>query len=177
MNQRNINHDPEETIEREEMGGIPQSSFHQSFQRLSKNKREKEKICKAAQKDFERIQDWKQTELKKFEQDDAYDTNLIARYHQQNPTTKTITTPWGTSKIRASKESVEKVDEKVLLQFLLENDYKQFIEPKLKWGGMKPSLHIVEMNGKKVVIDEAGQRVQGVRVKPASISHSLEVLG
>jgi hypothetical protein len=51
----------------------------------------------------------------------------------------------------------------------------EFIKESIKWGDLKKTLQVVEVNGKQVVIDENGQVVPGVVVKPESITYSVEV--
>lgn len=51
----------------------------------------------------------------------------------------------------------------------------EFIKNSVKWADLKKSLKIVEISGEKVVVDENGQIVPGVIVKPESTSYFVEV--
>ncbi|MED3469973.1 hypothetical protein P4485_29850, partial [Bacillus thuringiensis] len=54
-------------------------------------------------------------------------------------------------------------------------DSKQVLKTEVKWGDLKKKFKIAEISGEKVVVDEDGQIVPGVTVKPESISYSVEV--
>jgi len=51
----------------------------------------------------------------------------------------------------------------------------EFIKGSVKWGDLKKKLKVVKVNGQQVVIDENGQVVPGVVVKPESIIYGVEV--
>lgn len=93
----------------------------------------------------------------------------------EDPKAKTISTPYGKSKTRKTKETTEKANEEVILQYVIENEMDEFIKNSVKWADLKKSLKIVEISGEKVVVDENGQIVPGVIVKPESTSYFVEV--
>jgi 2-hydroxy-3-keto-5-methylthiopentenyl-1-phosphate phosphatase len=92
-----------------------------------------------------------------------------------DPKAKTISTPYGKSKSRKTKEAPEKENEAEILQHVIENGMDDYIKNSLKWADFKKAVKIVEISGEKVVIDENGAIVPGMTVKPESISYSVEV--
>ncbi len=105
---------------------------------------------------------------------------MIADYHAkvlaEDPKKKTLSTPYGKSKSTTSKAQPDKVDESQLLQFVEENELP-FVETvkKLKWGDLKKTLQVVEKDGEQIVIDENGQEVPGVTVKPQTTTFKVEI--
>ena len=92
-----------------------------------------------------------------------------------DPKQKTISTPYGKSKTRKSKEAPDKANEELLLDYVIQNDLAEFIKNSVKWADLKKTLKIVQIGDEKVVVDGDGQIVPGVTVKPESISYSVEV--
>ena len=104
---------------------------------------------------------------------------MISQYHakqlEEDPKVKTISTPYGKSKTRASKEAPDKENEEAILQHVIENEMDDFVKKSLKWADFKKSVSIADVNGEKVIVDENGQVVPGATVKSASISYTVEV--
>nr|WP_259549220.1 host-nuclease inhibitor Gam family protein [Heyndrickxia oleronia] len=154
-------------------------SLNWAFRKLSALKSKEKEIKQLANVERDRIAQWEQSELSTIENSTSFFEGLIQQYHSQklaeDPKVKTISTPYGKSKTRKSKEAPEKANEDELLEYVLENEMLDFIKNSVKWSDLKKTLKIVEISGEKVVVDENGQLVKGVTVKPESISYSVEV--
>lgn len=154
-------------------------SLNWAFRKVSALKSEEKEIKQLANVERDRINAWEQKELNPIHNSISFFEGLIQKYHAEqlaeNPKAKTISTPYGKSKTRTSKEAPEKQNEEVLLQYVIENEMDEYIKNSVKWADLKKSLKIVEVSGEKAVVDENGQLVPGVYVKPASISYSVEV--
>lgn len=154
-------------------------SLNWAFRKLAALKSQEKEIKQLANIERDRIAAWEKSELSTIENSTSFFESLIQNYHAQqlaeNPKAKTISTPYGKSRTRKSSASVEKVDEGQLLDYVLENEMDNYLKTELKWGDLKKSLKIVEVAGEKAVIDEYGQLVPGVSVKPETVSYSVEV--
>lgn len=126
----------------------------------------------------ERITQWKEQQLKSPKSELEYWEGLVQHYHHQqllqDEKRKTISTPYGKSKSRRSKATPEQVDKEATLKYVKDNQMTDFIKEEVKWGDFKKSLFVRESNGVQVAVDENGQVVDGVIVKPESISFSIE---
>ena len=154
-------------------------SLNWAFRKLSALKSKEKEIKQLANVERDRIDQWEKSELSTIENSTSFFESLIQQYHAkqlaEDPKAKTISTPYGKSKTRKSKEAPEKANEDELLEYVLENEMLDFIKNSVKWSDFKKTLKIVEISGEKVVVDENGQLVKGVTVKPESISYSVEV--
>lgn len=154
-------------------------SLNWAFRKLSALKSKEKEIRQLANVERDRIDQWEKSELSTIENSTSFFESLIQQYHAkqlaEDPKAKTISTPYGKSKTRKSKEAPEKANEDELLEYVLENEMLDFIKNSVKWSDFKKTLKIVEISGEKVVVDENGQLVKGVTVKPESISYSVEV--
>lgn len=155
------------------------NSLNWAFRKLSAYKSKEKEIKQLAELERQRIADWERGELSTIFSSLEFFENMIAIYHakqlEADPKAKTISTPYGKSKTRKSKEAPEKENEDAILQHVIENGMDDYIKNSVKWADLKKSLKIVEISGEKVVVDENGQLVPGVSVKPESISYSVEV--
>lgn len=155
------------------------NSLNWAFRKVAALKSKEKEIKQLADIERERIADWERGELSSITGSLEFFHNLISQYHakqlEQDPKAKTISTPYGKSKTRKSSEAPEKQDEEQILQYVIENELDEYIKNSVKWADLKKSLKIVEISGEKVVVDENGQLVPGVTVKPESISYSVEV--
>ncbi|MBT2716890.1 host-nuclease inhibitor Gam family protein [Bacillus sp. ISL-57] len=156
------------------------NSLNWAFRKLHALQLKEKEIKQSATVERDRIDTWEKGELSTIENSASFFKAHIQKYHQQlfeeNPKkNKMLSTPYGKSKTRASKEAPEKGNEEVILQYVIENEMDEFIKNSVKWADLKKSLKIVEISGEKVVVDENGQIVPGVVVKPESISYSVEV--
>jgi thioesterase domain-containing protein len=155
------------------------NSLNWAFRKMAALNSQKKEIEQLAQSERERIDQWETEQLKPVNNSLEHFETLINIYHaqllQQDPKAKTLSTPYGKSKSRVSKEAPEKVDEKQILIHVEESRLDEFIEPKLKWGEYKKTLQIVEVNGEKHVVNEHGQVVPGVSIKPGTVTYKVEV--
>lgn len=155
------------------------NSLNWAFRKLTVLKSKEKEIKQLANVERDRIADWEKGELLSITNSVSFFDGLIQAYHANqlavDPKAKTISTPYGKSKTRKSGEAPEKQDEDKILQYVIENDMDEFIKNSVKWADLKKSLKIVEISGEKVVVDENGQLVPGVNVKPESISYSVEI--
>ncbi|TKI22577.1 hypothetical protein FC683_26675 [Bacillus cereus] len=150
-----------------------------AFRKLTALKAEEKKITTLANVERDRIGQWEQKELKPIHDSVSFFETHIQRYHAEqlaaDPKQKTISTPYGKSKTRKSGEAPEQQDKEKLLQYAIENHLDDCLKTEVKWGDLKKKFKIEEISGEKVIVDEDGQIVPGVTVKPESISYSVEV--
>jgi sulfur carrier protein ThiS len=154
-------------------------SLNWVFRKVSALKAKEKEIQKLANVERDRINRWETNELRPLKNSLEFFEMLVAEYHQkvleEDPRAKTISTPYGKSKTRKSKETTDKQDEKILLEHVLESEMYDFVKQSLSWGDFKKTLKIVDVSGEKVVVDINGQIVPGVTVKPESIKYTIEV--
>lgn len=155
------------------------NSLNWVFRKVAALKSKEKEIKQVADVERQRIADWERGELSSISNSLSFFETMVQAYHAkqlaEDPKAKTISTPYGKSKTRKSSEAPEKLDEEKLLQYVIENEMDEFIKNSVKWADLKKSLKIVEISGEKVVVNENGQIVPGVTVKPESISYSVEV--
>lgn len=154
-------------------------SLNWAFRKLSALKTQEKEIQQLANVERDRIAQWEKSELTPIHNSMSFFESHIQRYHAEqlaaDPKAKTISTPYGKSKTRKSKEVPEQADKEKLLNYAIENDLADFIKNEVKWADIKKTFQIAEISGEKVVVDENGQLVPGVTVKPESIAYSVEV--
>ncbi|EEM02469.1 host-nuclease inhibitor Gam family protein [Bacillus pseudomycoides] len=154
-------------------------SLNWAFRKLTALKAEEKKVTTLANVERDRITQWEQSELKPIHNSIAFFESHIQRYHAEqlaaDPKQKTISTPYGKSKTRKSSEAPEQKDKAQVLQYAIENEMDDCLKTEVKWADFKKKIKIVEISGEKVIVDEDGQIVPGVTVKPESISYSVEV--
>lgn len=150
-----------------------------AFRKLSALKSKEKEINQLANVERDRIAEWEKGELISVHNSITFFESHVQRYHAEqlavDPKQKTISTPYGKSKTRKSKEAPDKANEELLLDYVIQNDLAEYIKNSVKWADLKKSLKIVEISDEKVVIDDTGQIVPGVTVKPESIFYSVEV--
>jgi hypothetical protein len=155
-------------------------SLNWAFRKITALKSKRNEIDKLWSAEIERINAWAEKEAKPLDDSLSFFEGLITQYHMKmlaaDPKgNKTLSTPYGKSKSRVTKAQPDKADEKMILKHVVENQMDDYIKPSLKWADLKKSLEIVHINGIETVIDENGQQVPGVIVKPDSVSYSVEV--
>lgn len=157
-------------------------SLNWAFRKISALNAQKTEIETLAAAEKQRIAEWEQKETSSIKDSISFFEAAIQKYHfeelQADPKKKTITTPYGKSKSTTSKEQPEKGDEEAILKHLEESELNAYIkvEESLKWGDLKKNLTIIELeDGTKKIIDEFGQVVPGVYVKPQTINFKTEV--
>ncbi|OQR57421.1 host-nuclease inhibitor Gam family protein [Bacillus sp. CDB3] len=150
-----------------------------AFRKISALKAKQKEITTLANVERDRINEWEQNELKPLHSSISFFETHIQRYHAEqlaaDPKQKTISTPYGKSKTRTSKAAPEQSDKETLLQYAIENELDDCLKTEVKWADFKKKIKIVEISGEKVIVDEDGQIVPGVIIKPESISYSVEV--
>jgi len=155
------------------------NSLNWAFRKLSALKSKEKEIKQLVAEEQQRISMWESGELSTVKSSSEFFENMIAQYHtkqlEADPKAKTISTPYGKSKTRASKEAPDKEDEEAILQHVIENEMDDFVKKSLKWADFKKSVSIADVNGEKVIVDENGQVVPGATVKAASVSYTVEV--
>ncbi|MED1559297.1 host-nuclease inhibitor Gam family protein [Bacillus paramycoides] len=154
-------------------------SLNWAFRKLTALKAEEKKVTTLANVERDRITQWEQSELKPIHNSISFFESHIQRYHAKqlaaDPKQKTISTPYGKSKTRKSSEAPEQKDKAQVLQYAIENEMDDCLKTEVKWADFKKKVKIVEISGERVIVDEDGQIVPGVTVKPESISYSVEV--
>jgi sulfur carrier protein ThiS len=155
------------------------NSLNWAFRKMAALKTKEKEIKQLADIERQRIAEWERGELSTISNSVEFFENMISVYHANqlslDPKAKTISTPYGKSKSRTSKEAPEKENEDAILQHVIENGMEDYIKNSLKWADFKKAVKIVEISGEKVVVDENGQIVPGMTVKQESISYSVEV--
>lgn len=144
--------------------------------------KEIDEVNDLAELEINRINEWKDKQLNQLESNKNFLSNKAFEYHykvlQEDPKKKSISTPYGKVKSTNRKPSVEKVNEDELKMFVKVNKpyllEVQEVE-KLNWAELKKQLNIVEINGEFKVVDDDGQLVSGVTVKPGDITFKVEV--
>ncbi|HWL13692.1 MAG TPA: host-nuclease inhibitor Gam family protein [Ureibacillus sp.] len=139
-------------------------------------------IKSVANSERQRIDSWEQRESKGINESIVFFKHHIAEYHAKvlanDDSKKTLSTPYGKSKSTTSKAQPDKSDEEQLIKFVEENKLpfvEKVVTKKLKWGELKKKLEVVEKNGEQIVIDENGQEVPGVTVKPQTTTFKVEI--
>lgn len=158
-------------------------SLNWALRKLSAYNEELKQIQGLANAERQRINAWEEKESSGIKDSIQFFEKLVSDYHKkvltENPEKKTLSTPYGKSKSTTSKAQPEKADEEKLFKFVEENKLP-FVEvvttKKLKWGDFKKTLQVVEKeDGTQVVIDENGQIVPGVAVKPQTTTFKVEI--
>lgn len=149
------------------------------FRKLRALNAEEKEVKDLAEAERFRIDEWEKSKLTPIQQSKEFFISLIHEYHaeqlKENPKAKTLSTPYGKSKSRTTKEQPDKLDEDKLLAHVKESGQTEYIKESIKWGDYKKSLKVAEIDGQKVVVDELGQVVPGATVKPETITFSVDV--
>ncbi|MBP1083481.1 host-nuclease inhibitor Gam family protein [Bacillus capparidis] len=155
------------------------NSLNWVFRKIAALKTKEKDIRALAETERQRIAEWEASETSSITDSLSFFEGLVSGFHAKqldtDPKAKTLSTPYGKSKSRKSKEAPEKSDEGAILQHVIENGMDNYIKNSVKWADLKKSLKIVEISGEKVVVDENGQLIPGISIKPESISYSVEV--
>ncbi len=166
--------DEEQQFEITDMNGL-----NWAFRKITALKAQQKEITTLANVERDRITEWEKSELNPIHNSILFFETHIQRYHAEqlavDPKQKTISTPYGKSKTRKSSEAPEQKDKAQVLQYAIENEMDDCLKTEVKWADLKKKIKIVEISGEKVIVDEDGQIVPGVTVKPESISYSVEV--
>lgn len=172
----------EETKQRYEITNL--ESLNWAFRQIANAQAELKKNQALADAEFERIKRWQEDESKPHLNTVEFFQHLIAEYHTKelaiNPKKKTISTPYGKTKSTTSSAQPEKpakADEEKLLEFVKANK-KELVKTveEVQWGEFKKTLKVVEIDGVEKVIDENGQDVPGVTIKPKNTTFKVETV-
>lgn len=155
-------------------------SLNWAFRKLSALKSKQKETKQLAEKERLRITSWEQSELAAVRSSIEFFETMAAQYHmkqlEEDPKSKTISTPYGKVKSTTSKAQPDKQDEAKLLAFAKENKLSFIkVTEEIKWGDLKKTLQVVELNGQQVVVDESGQVVPGATVKPQTTTFKVEI--
>ncbi|PRS02418.1 hypothetical protein C6W24_00125 [Bacillus atrophaeus] len=155
------------------------NSLNWAFRKIAALKSQEKEIQALAATEKQRIEEWESRELNPVKDNLSFFENLVSVYHtkqlQADPKAKTLSTPYGKSKSRASKASPKEIDKDKVLQHVKAAGMTEFIKESASWGDFKKTLAIKELEGKPVVIDSNGQVVPGVEVQPETVSFKVEV--
>ncbi|RKJ61300.1 hypothetical protein D7X33_27010 [Butyricicoccus sp. 1XD8-22] len=139
-------------------------------------------IQTVANAERQRIDSWEQRESKSIKESIQFFHNMIVDYHSkvlaEDDSKKTLSTPYGKSKSTTREAQPDKADEEQLIKFVEENKLpfvKTVTTKTLQWGELKKTLKVVERDGQKIVVDENGQVVPGVTVKPQTTTFKVEI--
>jgi hypothetical protein len=139
-------------------------------------------IKSLADAERERINAWEKESSVGLISDISYFEHKIFEYHSHvlvaDPEQKSITTPHGRVRSFTHEAQPEKADEKAISDYVVANQLP-FIEvntaPKLQWAELKKTLRVVQRGNEQIVVDENGQAVPGVTVKPRTTTFKVEV--
>lgn len=158
------------------------SGLNWVFRKINAINAKLNEIKSLANSERERIDAWEKKESSVLESDIEFFEQKITEYHSQvladDPEQKSIVTPYGKVKSTTYEAQPEKLNEEALIEYVIEKNLP-FVEPiptkKLHWSELKKTLHVVQKGSKQVVIDEDGQEVPGVIVKPKNTTFKVEV--
>ncbi|MFJ7950750.1 host-nuclease inhibitor Gam family protein [Lysinibacillus sp. NPDC096418] len=159
-------------------------SLNWAFRQIANAQAELNKNQALADVEIDRIKRWQEDESKSHLNTVEFFQHLIAEYHAkelaENQKKKSISTPYGKSKSTTSSAQPEKptkADEEKLLVFVKENNKKLIkVTEEVQWGEFKKTLKVVEIDGLEKVIDENGQDVPGVTIKPKNTTFKVETV-
>lgn len=172
--------DAEETGQKFEITDL--DSLNWALRKVHAYDAQLKEIQTVANSERQRIDSWEQRESKGINESIQFFHNLISEYHskvlEEDESKKTLSTPYGKSKSTTSKAQPDKKDEEQLIKFVEDNKLpfiKKVTTKTLQWGELKKTLQVVEKDGQQVVIDENGQVVPGVVVKPQTTTFKVEI--
>ena len=159
-------------------------SLNWAFRQIANAQAELKKNQALADAEIDRIKRWQEDESKSHLNTVEFFQHLIAEYHAkelaENPKKKSISTPYGKSKSTTSSAQPDKptkADEEKLLDFVKTNNEELIkVTEEVKWGEFKKTLKVVEIDGVEKVIDENGQDVPGVTIKPKNTTFKVETV-
>lgn len=140
----------------------------------------KEKINQTKQleeAEIDRIKLWAENEnrspLQAIEVWEAKISDFHLELLRNDPEQKTLSTPYGKSSSRTSKAQADKSDDEKLLKYAKDNKLTDLIkvEETVRWGDLKKIVTVVG----NVVVDENGEIVPGLKVKPETITTKVEL--
>lgn len=177
-----VEQDETEQAEREAFEIDSLSKLGWAFQKLAALQAKEQEIKDYAKAEIDRIESWQDSEVNKLDDDIQFFQSHIERYHfrklQEDPKAKTLSTPYGKSKSTTSKPSPQSVDDSALLKHIKSNGFTDYlkVEESVKWGEFKKQIQVVETSNGHIAVDENGEIIPGIEVKPVSISFKAEVV-
>ncbi|MFJ3386290.1 host-nuclease inhibitor Gam family protein [Lysinibacillus sp. NPDC086135] len=139
-------------------------------------------IKSLADAERERINAWEKKVSAGLISDVDYFEQKVIEYHSHvlaNDTEqKSIVTPYGRVRSITNEAQPERIDDEVLFDYVVTNQLP-YVEVntsrKLQWGELKKTLKVVQHGNEQIVVDENGQAVPGVTVKPRTTTFKVEV--
>lgn len=139
-------------------------------------------IKSLADAERERINTWEKKESAGLISDITFFEQKVFEYHSHvlsnDPKQKSIVTPYGRVRSTTSDAQPERLDDEAIFDYVTANELP-FVEVntnrKLHWSELKKTLKIVQQGDEQLVVDEDGQVVPGVTVKPRTTTFKVEV--
>ncbi|MFZ1363075.1 MAG: host-nuclease inhibitor Gam family protein [Candidatus Nanopelagicales bacterium] len=123
------------------------------------------------------INDWRQAEKKKLTGHTEFFASHLTRYAQMkraaDPKIKTLSLPSGKVAMRAVAPTVQVDDKEQLIKWCDENDRQDLYDRKIIDQPKVAELKKLELGDGDFVVDEDGQTVPGVTVKPGYLSFKI----
>ncbi|MFB4260792.1 host-nuclease inhibitor Gam family protein [Shouchella clausii] len=157
-----------------------QESLNWAFRKIAAFKAQMNETEEIAAKEIARVHQWAAEQQKPLEQSIEFFESLITQYHMQllesDPKApKTLKTPHGKSKSTRRKPAPVAVNKDKLLEHVKEAGMADYIKEEIRWGDFKKTLSITTADGKPVVVDAWGQRVEGVEIDQGGTTFKVEV--
>lgn len=161
---------------------VDMNGLNWAFRKMAAIKAKMNEVQALAEAERDRINEWEKKECEPLQGHMDFLGYKVQEYHEkvlsEDSKAKSIKTPYGIVKSTTSKPQPEKVDDSVLIRYAKENGLQvveTVFDEKLKWSELKKTLSVQEFNGEMVVVDENGQVVPGVKVKPQTTTFKVEV--
>lgn len=139
-------------------------------------------IKSLADAERERIDAWEKKVSSGLISDITFFEQKVIEYHSHvlavDSEQKSIVTPYGRVRSITNEAQPERVDDEAIFDYVVANELP-FVEVnttrKLQWAELKKTLKIVRQGDEQLVVDEDGQVVPGVTVKPRTTTFKVEV--
>jgi tRNA G10 N-methylase Trm11 len=139
-------------------------------------------IKSLAEAERERINTWEQKESASLVSEISFFEQKVIEYHAHVLTIdseqKSIVTPYGKVRSITNEAQPQKVDDEAIFDYVVMNELP-FVEVnttrKLRWAELKKTLKVIQQGDEQVVVDQDGQVVPGVTVKPRTTTFKVEV--
>jgi phage host-nuclease inhibitor protein Gam len=134
-----------------------------------------EEVNKAADAEIERINAWRDEEVRIISSQRKFFEGLLEGYHRrimaENPKKKTIKLPHGQLQIRAQKPDFIRDDEKIIKWAEKEMPKVVIRKPKLDWSALKDSLKV---DG-SMAFSSNGEIIPGITVVPRGDKFNIKL--
>lgn len=152
------------------------SAVMREVKQLEEQQKEVEKMRDEAIKHANNFYEKQTEKLKKVRE---WRESQVIDYHQrllaENPSRKTIETPFGKVESTSRKATFKKPDNDLLKAVLESNGYDDLIKEKVThtpdWAAFKKTLQIKNNR----VVDENGLIIEDIEIEPAAVTFKLEV--